>query len=92
VWPCSIRQLHGHEFQQLPRRILQDFTRHLPPIYVIFFTFSYGVPETPGIQIVPIVDHSRDTLRSLGADQAEAIVTLLSDEENYRICELAYEH
>ena len=33
-----------------------------------------------------------DTLRQLEAGKTEAIVTLLSDEENYRICELAYEH
>lgn len=32
------------------------------------------------------------SLRELGAEQADAIVALLSDEENYQIAELAYEH
>jgi Trk K+ transport system NAD-binding subunit len=33
-----------------------------------------------------------DTMRQLGVEQAEAIVGMLSDEENYEIAELAYEH
>ena len=53
---------------------------------------KHGVPEMSDVQIVPISDLSLETLRSLDAGKAEAIVTLLSDEENYQICELAYEH
>jgi len=52
----------------------------------------HGVPDLSDVQIVPIPDLSLDTLRSLDAERAEAIITLLSDEENYRICDLAYEH
>lgn len=37
-------------------------------------------------------DLSLQTLQDLEADQADAIVSMLSDEENYRIMELAYEH
>jgi len=44
------------------------------------------------IDICSIPDLSLDTLKELGAGQAEAIVTMLSDEENFQICELAYEH
>ena len=33
-----------------------------------------------------------DALNQLDAGQAEAIVTMLSDDENYQICEMAYEH
>ncbi len=42
------------------------------------------------IRVIP--DHTLATMKSLDADKAEAIVTMLSDEENYQICELAYEH
>jgi len=37
-------------------------------------------------------DLTLETLHDLGAEQADAIVSMLSDEENYRIMELAYEH
>lgn len=33
-----------------------------------------------------------DSLRALGAEQADAIVMMLSDEANYRLCEMVYEH
>ena len=42
------------------------------------------------IQVIP--DLSLQTLHHLGADRADAIITLLSDEEDYQICELVYEH
>jgi len=42
------------------------------------------------IQVIP--DHDLDSLKSLEAEKAEAIITMLSDEENFKICELAYEH
>ncbi|MDI6687029.1 MAG: PTS sugar transporter subunit IIA [Desulfobacterales bacterium] len=44
------------------------------------------------VDIFPISSLTLDVLHQLNAGQAEAIVTMLSDEENYRICELAYEH
>lgn len=44
------------------------------------------------INICPFVKLDLEAFKQLGAEHAEAIVTLLSDEENYRICELAYEH
>ena len=48
--------------------------------------------DNTDIEIYPISDLNLDSLNKLAAGQAEAIVTMLSDEENYRICELAYEH
>ena len=47
---------------------------------------------TADVDIYPIPDLTLEALRQLDAGQAEAIVTLLSDEENYQVCELAYEH
>lgn len=44
------------------------------------------------LDIVQIPDLSLDSLRLVGAESAEALVTMLSDHENYQICELAYEH
>ncbi len=44
------------------------------------------------VDIYPFSNLTLDTLRQLGAEKAEAIITLLSDEENYQICELAYEN
>ena len=48
--------------------------------------------EASDIDILSISDLTLETLHQLNAAQAEAIVTMLSDEENYYICELAYEH
>ena len=42
------------------------------------------------IRIVPAI--TKDVMDELEADETEVIVTMLSDKENYRICELAYEY
>ncbi|MEZ4712199.1 MAG: cation:proton antiporter [Caldilineaceae bacterium] len=44
------------------------------------------------VTIVQIPDLSLDSLRMAAADQAEAIVAMLSDDENFQVCEMAYEH
>jgi Trk K+ transport system NAD-binding subunit/mannitol/fructose-specific phosphotransferase system IIA component (Ntr-type) len=44
------------------------------------------------VEIVPIPDLTLEAMQGLEADQAEAIITMLSDDENHRICELAFEH
>lgn len=42
---------------------------------------------------VRLVDElNKKTLSELGVDGAEAVVGLLDDERNYRVCELVYEH
>lgn len=48
--------------------------------------------EEMDVEVRRVKDLSRETLNELEADKAEAIVAMMSDEENYRICELAYEH
>ena len=45
-----------------------------------------------GIEIHPVDEISLETLDQLQVGDVETIVTMLSDEENYRICELAYEN
>jgi Trk K+ transport system NAD-binding subunit/Kef-type K+ transport system membrane component KefB len=44
------------------------------------------------VPIVPISDLTVEEMRRLGADRAGALVLMLSDEENLRLCEMAYEH
>ncbi len=50
-----------------------------------------GVP-TCEIEIHTIKDLDLTTFKKLGVGQADAIVAMLSDEENYRICELVHEN
>ena len=44
------------------------------------------------IEIHPIPDLNFKTLNKLGIGQADSIVAMLSDEENYKICELVHEN
>lgn len=44
------------------------------------------------IEILPMPHISLQTLNKLGIAQADSIVAMLSDEENYAICELVYEN
>ena len=44
------------------------------------------------LDVICVDRFSISSLRELGAENAEAIVAMLSDEENYQIAELAYEH
>ncbi len=48
--------------------------------------------EEAEVDIRPIENLTIEALRSLAADKAEALVLMLSDEENLQICEMAYEH
>ena len=44
------------------------------------------------IEIVHVPEYDVSSMRALGLDKADAIVVMLSDEENLRVCQLAYEH
>ena len=48
--------------------------------------------ERSYFDVQPMPGFSLDELQAFGVGEAGAVVTMLSDEENYRICELAYEH
>jgi Trk K+ transport system NAD-binding subunit/Kef-type K+ transport system membrane component KefB len=50
---------------------------------------SFSEPE--GVKIVYISDLSFEELKSIEADKSEAIVCMLSDDENYQIADLAYQ-
>ena len=47
--------------------------------------------DAVNIPIRPIPDLTPATLRDLDAAQADAIITLLANDESYQVCELAYE-
>jgi len=49
------------------------------------------VPEIPDIELEFIKKLDLDSLKEIEARKAEAIVLMLSDEENLKICELIYE-
>ena len=53
---------------------------------------DFDESEYPDVDIRKIPDHSLETMNSLRAKGAEAIVTMLTDEENFHIVELFYEH
>ena len=42
--------------------------------------------------VQPMPGFSLNALQAFGVGEAGAVIVMLSDEENYRICELAYEH
>lgn len=48
--------------------------------------------EAAEVDIRPIEDLTIEALHGLEAGKAEALVLMLSDDESYRICEMAYEH
>ena len=48
--------------------------------------------EKSDFDIYPIAAINLKSMHYLEADHTDAIIAMLSDEQNYRICELAYEH
>lgn len=48
--------------------------------------------EPDGIDIYYVKDLSLESLKSVEADKAEAIVCMFSDKKNYEICELSFHH
>jgi Trk K+ transport system NAD-binding subunit/NhaP-type Na+/H+ or K+/H+ antiporter len=49
-------------------------------------------PDIKNVRLVREREITRESLERAGVDKAEAIVTMKTDDENYAICELAYEH
>ncbi len=48
--------------------------------------------EVPDLNVVYMSELTVAGLRDLGMEEADAVVTMQSDEENYRVCEMVYEH
>ena len=54
--------------------------------------YDKSTAASSDIEIHPITDLNFNTLNKLGIGHADSIVTMLSDEENYKICELVHEN
>lgn len=75
------RQLCAHNWQVKIASQSKDYTQYQTQISDL------------NIDIQPITGLNLENFNTLKANQAEAIVSLLAnDEENHRVCELAYEH
>jgi len=48
--------------------------------------------DYPNYNIVKVDSYSLETFRGLEAEKAEAIIGMQNDDENYNICQIAYEH
>ena len=53
---------------------------------------SVNDPNRIDIEIRHIAELNQECLRKVGAVDADAVVTMLSNDENYRVCELLYEN
>ena len=71
------RQLHAHDWEV---KVAYRQTGEMKNVERSYF------------DVQPMPGFSLDELQAFGVGEAGAVVTMLSDEENYRICELAYEH
>ncbi|HMQ54623.1 MAG TPA: cation:proton antiporter [Anaerolineae bacterium] len=85
--------IFGLEGQALA--LARQLSAHGWQVKIAAMTADYapdGEEENTRFSVYPISAITLKTLHYLNADRADAIVALLSDEENYRICELAYEN
>lgn len=71
------RQLESHNWQV---KIACTDLAYMPPL------------QETGIPVELVGQFSPEHLRAAGLQNADALVCLLSDEENYQICETVYEH
>lgn len=71
--------------------LARQLTEHGWEVRIAAYNQDINEEDFPGLQIEKISEISLTELERLGANNAEAIVTLLTDDENYQICELAYE-
>jgi len=48
--------------------------------------------EAPDLNVVFMPELTVEGMRELGMDEVDAVITMQSDEENYVVCEMVYEH
>lgn len=61
-------------------------------VQIATFRKKGSFQEAEDLTIHYVNEISLDQLTTIHADKTEAIICMLSDEENYEICEIAYEH
>ena len=67
---------------ELHKWTVQILTRRSPSDYK-------DITQTP---VTTVKNHSLEALQASGCTRPDAIILLLSDEENYKLCEMVYEH
>ncbi len=82
--------IFGLESQSLAlARQLQD---HHWKVKIATLKSDIGDMKTSGVYICQIPGLSLEAMEGLDASQTETIITMLSDKENYKICELAFQN
>jgi Trk K+ transport system NAD-binding subunit len=71
--------------------LAKQLTDHGWQVKIATFKQDVKPEDYPDLTIEKIDEISPEALEKLEAQGAEAIITLLTDEENYKICEIAYE-
>ncbi|HEC43583.1 MAG TPA: potassium transporter TrkA [Bacteroides sp.] len=82
--------IFGLESQSLA--LARQLQEHHWDVKMATLKSDIGDMKTSGINIHRISDLSVECMQELDASKAETIVTMLSDDENFQICELAFEH
>lgn len=82
--------IFGLESQSLA--LARQLQEHHWDVKMVTLKPDIGDMKTSDIDIQQISDLSLECLKRIDASKAEVIVTMLSDKENYKICEQAFEH
>ena len=82
--------IFGLESQSLA--LARQLQEHNWNVKIASLKSDIGDRKTSGISIHQIPSLSKKAMEELDASKAETIVTMLSDEENYQICEQAFEN
>ena len=82
--------IFGLESQSLA--LARQLQEHNWNVKIASLKSDIGDRNTSGINIHQIPSLSKKAMEELDASKAETIVTMLSDEENYQICEQAFEN
>ena len=82
--------IFGLESQSLA--LARQLQEHNWNVKIVTLKSDIGDWKTSGINIHQISSLSMESMEELDASKAETIVTMLSDKENYQICEQAFEN
>jgi len=72
--------------------LARELMRHDWKVKIVTRMEDISEYDTDDIDIRQMKELTPDFLKQVDTDQAEAIVAMMSDEQNFEICEMAYEH
>lgn len=61
-------------------------------VKIITLNSQISHKDYPDYDIVKVDNYELDTFYEIGAEKADAIIGMQNDDENYKICQIAYEH